>query len=70
MKEAVKAVLKDNKDDLINFICDEETKDMVVDFINEEVDIPLLKEKHEEVVFEKIYDIFTKVLAKKLEKVS
>tara|TARA_R100000808_G_C2139639_1_gene147539 strand:- start:584 stop:796 length:213 start_codon:yes stop_codon:yes gene_type:complete len=70
MKEAVKAVLKDNKDDLINFICDEETKDMVVDFINEEVDIPLLKEKHEEVVFEKIYDIFTKVLAMKLEKVS
>ena len=70
MKEAVNAVLKDNKDDLINFICDEETKDMVVDFINEEVDIPLLKEKHEEVVFEKIYDIFTKVLAMKLEKVS
>ena len=70
MKEAIKSVISENKDDLINLICDEETKEMIVDMVNEQVDIPLLKEKHEEIVFEKLYDVFTKVVATKLDKVA
>ena len=70
MKEAIKSVISENKDDLINLICDQETKEMVVDMVNDQVDIPLLKEKHEEIVFEKLYDVFTKVVATKLDKVA
>ena len=56
--------------EVIELLKDNEFKENFIDALNDDIDIPLLKEKHEKKVFKKIYDLLLKHVDKAIKKIN
>lgn len=56
--------------EVIELLKDNEFKEKFIDALNDDIDIPLLKEKHEKKVFKKIYDLLLKHVDKAIKKIN
>ena len=55
--------------EFVELLKDKDFKEKFIDALNDDIDIPLLREKHEEKVFKKIYDLLLKHVDKALKKI-
>jgi hypothetical protein len=57
-----KKVIEDHKDELVDYIFDDELKDKVVKAINDNVDVPFISEKTEGKIIDAMYDSIEDVI--------
>ena len=57
-----KQLIEDNKDDLVDYIFDDELRDKVITAINDNVDIPFISEKTEGKIISSLYDSVEEVI--------
>ena len=51
---------------MVDYLCNEETKEEIIKKLNDRIDIPIINEKTEEKYISAIYDTFVSVLKKVL----
>ena len=56
--------------EVIELLKDKEFKEKFIDALNDDIDIPLMREKHEEKIFKKIYDLLLKHVDKAIKKIN
>ena len=57
-----KKVIEDHKDEVVDYIFDDELKDKVVKAINDNVDVPFISEKTEGKIIDAMYDSIEDVI--------